>query len=622
MELAGALMAGVVDRMTRPGYRAFDAQLRSSGFCARPVRLRGTVEVCDGHGGRQQVWSTDGEPDELLRKACGNRREAICGPCAERYRGDAWQLIAAGLRGGKGVPESVVGHPVVFATLTAPSFGAVHAHLLDGEGRPQRCRPRRDAPVCPHGVAFSCSTRHAPEDPCLGEPLCPACFDYGGAVVWNNLLGELWRRTTIYLPRQLAALTGMTQKRLHELVRLSYVKVAEYQKRGLVHVHPLIRLDRRMPAYRADEVRPPDRRFTAQLLEDALRGTAEAVSVRVPDELGGGVVRWGSQLDVQQLAGDVTERRRRASYLAKYSTKSTEQAGGLLHRIHPSEVDAAPVREHVRRYLHVAFELHDRVTAAIGADKAAADVREPVPAPATASDPKGLVLRVLEAMSTGERVRVRLQDGGERVGRIVRRSADRVVLDSGDVVAMVGVRLIGAAAPLAPKRDKRDRRLAACAHAFGYRGHCLTKSRRWSTTFTKLRQAREEHVREQLLARGTPKQRELAQLAAADRVTAFEFVGVGHLTTADAWLAAQAAARARENRELAREALYDERLRRMEDGWETTRRSPWTWRAGSREPAWRAVADGRDQAHPWGMGDPLPRRPRRAAPARWLPDEG
>jgi hypothetical protein len=164
-ELAGALLEGVVDRLTRPDYRAFEAQLRSSGYCARPVRLRGLVEVCNGHGGRRQVWSTDGEPDELLRKACGNRREVICGPCAERYRGDAWQLIAAGLRGGKGVPESVVGHPAVFATLTAPSFGAVHVHLLDGDGRPQRCRLRRDAPICPHGIRLACSARHAPDDP-------------------------------------------------------------------------------------------------------------------------------------------------------------------------------------------------------------------------------------------------------------------------------------------------------------------------------------------------------------------------------------------------------------------------------------------------------------------------
>jgi hypothetical protein len=56
---------------------------------------------------------------------------------------------------------------------------------------------------------------------------------------------------------------------------------------------------------------------------------------------------------------------------------------------------------------------------------------------------------------------------------------------------------------------------------------------------------------------GDHKQRELAEAAPERRITRFEFVGVGHLTTADAYLAAQAAARAREHRQLAREALYD-----------------------------------------------------------------
>jgi hypothetical protein len=37
------------------------------------------------------------------------------------YRGDMWQLVYVG----KGVPDSVAEHPQVFATLTAPSFGAV-----------------------------------------------------------------------------------------------------------------------------------------------------------------------------------------------------------------------------------------------------------------------------------------------------------------------------------------------------------------------------------------------------------------------------------------------------------------------------------------------------------------
>jgi hypothetical protein len=143
-------------------------------------------------------------------------------------------------------------------------------------------------------------------------------FEDGGWVL------ELWRYTTIYLPRQLAALTGITHKRLHELVRVSYVKASEYQRRGLVHLHPVIRLDRRMPDYRSGEIHPPDKRFTSGLLEQALRETVRDVSVKIPDELGTGTIGWGKQLDIQQLPSDEPDRRRWAGYLAKYTTKSTE----------------------------------------------------------------------------------------------------------------------------------------------------------------------------------------------------------------------------------------------------------------------------------------------------------
>jgi hypothetical protein len=564
--LSGELLDGVVARMTRPDYPRFEAQLRSSGYCAHPVRLRGRIDVCDGGGVRRQVWSTHGEPDQLLRKACGNRREAVCGPCSERYRGDAWQIIAAGLRGGKGVPESVIGHPALFASLTAPSFGVVHAQLLGPDGEPLRCRPRRDAPVCAHGVALSCGEIHAPDDPCVGEPLCMECFDYTGAVIWNNLLGELWRRTTIYLPRKLANLTRMTQKRLHDLVRVSYVKISEYQRRGLVHLHPTIRLDRRMPAYRADELRAPDRRFTSGLLEQALRDAVRDVSVTAPEELGSMVVRWGQQLDVQQLTNDDDERRRHASYLAKYTTKSTEQAGGLLHRIGRGDVDNVQVRPHPRRYLHTAFELDDQVMAAIRADQPAECKQRPPVVPATSHDQNGLVLRVLAAMSSEECVLMRLHDDSEHVGWIVRRTTDGLVLDTATELALADVRVITTPPPPKAKRDRRDRRLAACAHAFGHRGHCVTKSRGFSIRFKDVRDDRERHVHQQLLARSSDAaQRKLTQLAPEQRVTAFEFAGVGHLTTADAYLAAQAAARAREHRELAREALYDHHNRRRQD---------------------------------------------------------
>ena len=45
----------------------------------------------------------------------------------------------------------------------------------------------------------------------------------------NSALSELWRRTVpVYLPRALAHLTAMAQTRLRELVRVAYIKVAEY----------------------------------------------------------------------------------------------------------------------------------------------------------------------------------------------------------------------------------------------------------------------------------------------------------------------------------------------------------------------------------------------------------
>jgi hypothetical protein len=466
--LAPELLVDLAERAGRDDFSKLEKQLRSTGYCARPVRLKGHTDVCGDDGRWRSAWSTATEPDGVLRKSCGNRREAICPACAERYRQDAYHLIAAGLRGGKGVPDTVSGHPLAFVTLTAPSFGAVHTRPTGKDGSPLRCRPRRDAPTCPHGVPLACNRIHAETDDCLGEPLCGECFDYDGALLWNNLLGELWRRTTIYLPRALARLTGMTQKQLRVQVRAAYVKVAEYQRRGLVHLHVVVRLDRAMPKYRAEDVRRPGRRFTVDLLEDAMRAAAAAVTVPVPAEAGGGYITWGSQLDVQHIGvGQALEPGRCAGYLAKYATKATELAGGVLHRVTEHELDELAARPHVVEYLRHAFALDGQVA---------------------------------------------------------------------------------------------DRKLARHAHAFGYRGHCLTKSRRYSTTFKQLRADREAFVLDQILRRsGDTAQRAIAAAAPGQRRGVFEFVGQGHLTTAEGYLAASAHARAREQRRLAREELREQR---------------------------------------------------------------
>ena len=203
-------------------------------------------------------------PDGVIYKPCGNRRATTCPGCAETYRRDAYHLIRAGLTGGKGITPEVATHPAVFVTFTAPSFGPVHTRPVRQHTctdrtrctcRPGPCHPRRDAVTCDHGRPAACFTRHRPDDPRLGQPLCADCYDYPAHVVWNNQAGELWRRTKQAIERRLFQLArhrgippiripvGDGRYRLVSPVRVAHGKAAEYQARGAVHFHALLRLD-------------------------------------------------------------------------------------------------------------------------------------------------------------------------------------------------------------------------------------------------------------------------------------------------------------------------------------------------------------------------------------------
>ena len=160
--------------------------VRHPGGCLQPVLLRGRVDHIDGATGELlHRYTTVHEPGGVLPIACKTRRASRCPPCAEVYRADTYQLIRAGLTGGKGIPVTVADHPCMFVTLTAPSFGPVHARR-DKDGRVLACRPRRKNKTCQHGVRLSCSEKHAREDDRLGEPLCPDCYDYAGAVLFKT----------------------------------------------------------------------------------------------------------------------------------------------------------------------------------------------------------------------------------------------------------------------------------------------------------------------------------------------------------------------------------------------------------------------------------------------------
>ncbi|MEU1512960.1 replication initiator [Streptomyces sp. NPDC005811] len=330
---------------------ALARQLAGLGGCTHPVRL-------DGHRTEYAVDTRTGEIGNILHRLdsatlpaghllvrCNNRRATRCAACAEVYRRDTYQLITAGLRGGKGTPDQVATHPRVFATFTAPGFGPVHNRRTDG--RPCRC-----------GV------HHDQEDAALGTPLDPDTYDYEAAVLWNAHAGALWRRFSIYLRREVAKRAGLTQRTFRDHARVSFAKVAEYQKRGAVHFHAVIRLD----GPEGGDTPPPPW-ATAGLLTDAIRAavTASRVEGLVIDGRAHAFT-FGRQLDVRPIrsadfdGGQELTERAVAAYIAKYATKGAETTTGTLDR--PirflAELARARITDHARRMIRTAWTLGAR----------------------------------------------------------------------------------------------------------------------------------------------------------------------------------------------------------------------------------------------------------------------
>jgi hypothetical protein len=259
---------------------------------------------------------------------------------------------------------------------------------------------------------------------------------------------------------------------------VSFAKVAEYQKRGAVHFHAIIRLDAATASGCPACMAPPPSEFTADLLEQAVRQAAATVAVPCPmmteDQDVILTARWGEQLDVRHITetGDEEElsAEQVAAYVAKYATKATETLGVTLdHRIGEAE----------------------------------------------------------------------LED-----------------LDGLELPAHV-VELVRACLELAARPGLVGLRLGKWAHMLGFGGHFSTKSRRYSTTLGALRRARVVYaIRRRrgdtlpLDAWGRPEDDQAIIVAAS-----WSYLGSGYQTTGEAWLAASAAARAREARRIAKEEL-------------------------------------------------------------------
>jgi hypothetical protein len=544
-------------RAAQSGYFTWLEHIRPAAGCTRPIRLLGLVDAVEAGTGRHlHRRHTNELPDSAIYKACGNRRVTVCPACAHVYQRDAFQLVRTGLVGGKGIPDTVSQHPAVFATFTAPSFGTVHTRVVRKhtcrdrrrcDCRPEPCHARRGTGLCEHGRPAVCWARHQPNDAVLGRPLCLDCYDHDHHVVWNVFSGQLWHRTKHAIERHLAQLarirgippvsvvTRSGSIRRVPPVRVSHGKAAEFQARGAVHFHVLLRLDGMDPADPTAVVSPPAG-ITVADLENAIRHAATHVGLHTPahpDAADGWPIGWGEQVDVRPVSvsgrGEVTDLMV-AGYLAKYATKGTEVTGHRSTRLNGESIGdhADPDGDHTARLIDACW----RLGRPAGTPTPFADRPQP------------------ERPTPGFRDRWTCPACGlsTRYPACPTCIADRQAqLD---------------AKPPNSSGGNPYTRLRRWAHMLGFGGHFLTKARRYSITFATLRAARVAFRRDDLgnHSEGDPAHRPEVHSEADTTliVGSLRFAGVGWHTRGDALLANTAAALARERDAAGREELAHE----------------------------------------------------------------
>jgi len=88
----GLALGQLVERAAWSGFDSWWSKVAGVGFCARPIHLVG-------------VDLTGREHAVLAR--CKNRRAGVCPSCSDLYAADTWQLVTAGVVGGRhGMPNT------------------------------------------------------------------------------------------------------------------------------------------------------------------------------------------------------------------------------------------------------------------------------------------------------------------------------------------------------------------------------------------------------------------------------------------------------------------------------------------------------------------------------------
>ena len=289
-------------------------------------------------------------------------------------------------------------------------------------------------------------------------------------MLWQAHSGKLWNRFAIRLRRILAGMLGIKVRDFRDHARLSYAKVAEYQRRGLVHFHAVVRLD----GPDGPTTAPPGW-ITTEALNVADRDAASSDSLVVDRPDGTPLpLAWGRQVDIRPITstaaaalenddGEITDNAL-AAYVAKYATKGTGKSEATDRPIRDiTHVRYRDITPHHRRLIETAWEL-----------------------------------------------------GGHE--------------------------------------QYEELNLRRWAHMLGFRGHFLTKSRAYSTTFGAIRGERRTYrLGETLAALDTP-----AEPGAVLVVNDWQVVQIGHRNDVEREIALGIAGRRREQRRTRHEISSDE----------------------------------------------------------------
>ena len=255
--------------------------------CVNPLVITRTVTNSETH---KKVIS-------LFEKRCGTRRADLCNPCSTVWKDDAYFALMKPAKDYKGT--------LTFITLTAPgwrTFGKAHTasyHQLAKE----RC---------------ACSEYHGPNDPLVGIPLSRDKFEHRRVVEFNNNVSRLVAVTLQKIYRLMATEMGKTV----EEVRLPTARVVEWQERGLLHVHIIVRGS--IPTF---------------IVENAVNGSEKTNRRRRIEPASTKGHRWGQQVNVRHInSGDASQ----IGILSGYMTKVVSYA---LKDVGISQKEITPARQ-------------------------------------------------------------------------------------------------------------------------------------------------------------------------------------------------------------------------------------------------------------------------------------